>query len=275
MHIGSKPSPPRQPKVRVEHLRMPSEHLGRDVLFELYLPPSMEHPATVSLLLVNDGQDLPVMHFREILSGLYASGSIRPLLCVGIHAGHERRQEYGTAGTPDYKGRGAKADLYTRFVFKELLPFIRSHTGSHHFHDKSFCGFSLGGLMALDIVWSHPYEFRNVGVFSGSLWWRTRALDDGYDDDRDRIMHARVRSGEHHPWLRFFFQTGLLDEKDDRNNNGVIDSVDDTLDLIGELKGLGYDESDAIRYLELEDGRHDVPTWGRAFPNFLRWAFAP
>ena len=274
MSKRSKPAEQTHHRIRVEHLRLDSEHLGREVLFELYLPPSMEHPGSMSLLLINDGQDLPTMRFRDILAGLHDEGRIRPLLCVGIHAGHQRKQEYGTAGIPDFKERGSKAGLYTDFIFKELLPFVRSHTGAHHFHDKSFCGFSLGGLMALDIVWNHPHEFRNAGVFSGSLWWRARALDDGYEEDRDRIMHARVRAGNHHPWLRFFFQTGQLDEKEDRNNNGIIDSIDDTLDLIKELKKHGYREGEDIRYLELEDGRHDVATWGRAFPAFLEWAFA-
>ena len=27
-------------------------------------------------------------------------------------------------------------------------------------------------------------------------------------------------------------------------------------------------------YLELKDGKHDIPTWGRAMPVFLKWAFA-
>jgi hypothetical protein len=27
------------------------------------------------------------------------------------------------------------------------------------------------------------------------------------------------------------------------------------------------------KYLELQDGHHDVPTWGRALPVFLKWAF--
>ena len=63
-----------------------------------------------------------------------------------------------------------------------------------------------------------------------------------------------------------------MDEKADRNNNGVIDAIDDTLDLIKELKKKGYPES-SIRYLELKDGRHDVPTWARAFPDFLQWGW--
>ncbi|MGL6267221.1 MAG: alpha/beta hydrolase, partial [Chitinophagaceae bacterium] len=67
--------------------------------------------------------------------------------------------------------------------------------------------------------------------------------------------------------------TGVLDEIADRNNNGIIDSIDDTMDLIGELVKKGYKKEEDIVYLEYEDGRHDVPTWGRAFPAFLKWAF--
>jgi hypothetical protein len=31
--------------------------------------------------------------------------------------------EYGTAYSADYKGRGAKAGLYTKFIFEELIAF--------------------------------------------------------------------------------------------------------------------------------------------------------
>ena len=51
------------------------------------------------------------------------------------------------------------------------------------FKEKSFCGFSLGGLSALDIVWNHPTEFTKVGVFSGSLWWRTVSQSDPSFDE--------------------------------------------------------------------------------------------
>jgi len=260
-------------KIKVEHKRIASAYLEREVLVDFYLPPSMEHPSAVSLLLINDGQDLTKMHFRLILDALYQDGLIQPILCVGIHCGKDRRHEYGTAGIMDYKERGSKAAAYTKFIFNELLPFVRQETNTHHFKHKSFAGFSLGGLMALDIVWKHPYEFLHAGVFSGSLWWRTKALEDDYDDDTDRIMHAQIREGVYAPWLKFFFQTGVLDETADRNNNGIIDSIDDTMDLIGELVKKGYKTEEDIVYLEYEDGRHDVPTWARAFPEFLKWAF--
>lgn len=262
-----------QHQIRLEHLVIRSAYLERDVKIETYCPVNWHSHEEISLLLINDGQDMPTMNFRGILDRLYEEKAIHPVYCVAIHAGKDRKNEYGTAHTPDYKGRGAKAKAYTHFIFREMLPFVRRHSGIAQFKDKSFAGFSLGALMALDIVWNHPQEFSRVGVFSGSLWWRIRGLDDGYVEERDRIMHAQIRSGRNAPWLKFFFQTGLLDETADRNHNGIIDSVDDTFSLIEELVRKGYDPEKDITYLELADGRHDVPTWGRAMPVFLEWAY--
>lgn len=259
--------------IREESCVLHSKHLNRDVNIDFYLPADIADKSSMSLLLINDGQDMATMNFRDILGKIYADNEIRPVLFAAIHAGKDRKNEYGTAGYPDYKNRGAKAGRYTYFVFEELIPFIRKHFGIDEFRDKSFAGFSLGGLMALDIVWNHPAHFSHVGVFSGSLWWRSKGLDDGYVEETDRIMHARIRAGKFAPWLKFFFQTGVLDETADRNNNGIIDSIDDTLSLIDELVLKGYDREKDIVYLELADGRHDVPTWGRAMPGFLRFAF--
>jgi len=227
----------------------------------------------MSLLLINDGQDMERMGFRHILDRLYRENAIKPVVFAAIHAGKERKMEYGTAGLPDYKGRGVKSGLYTEFIFTELLPFIRNQYQLQTFSDKACAGFSLGGLMALDIVWAHPLEFSRVGVFSGSLWWRKKGLDDGYIEETDRIMHARIREGNYSPWLKFFFQTGVLDETADRNNNGIIDSIDDTLSLIDELKLKGYRSGEDIYYVEYEDGRHDVATWGRGMKVFLEWSY--
>ena len=260
--------------IRVEHTQLHSKFLHRDVKIDFYLPAQVAEGQLCSLLLINDGQDLEKMDFKSILEQLYADVKIKPVLFAAMHCSKDRKMEYGTAGFPDYLNRGAKAGKYTSFVMQELIPFIRKHHGIDEFIDKSFAGFSLGGLMALDIVWNHPAEFHYVGVFSGSLWWRSRGLEDGYVEETDRIMHARIRDGKYAPWLRFFFQTGVLDETADRNNNGIIDSIDDTTSLIDELAKKGYDKENDIVYLELADGRHDVPTWGRAFPDFLQFAFS-
>ena len=263
----------RESLILIENAEVESVHLGRKVKVDFYLPINVRFPEEMSLLLINDGQDMITMDFENILNNLYEQQAIKPVLCVAIHAGPERKMEYGTASQADFKGRGEKAGAYTCFVLSELLPLIQITYHLPHLREKVFAGFSLGALSALDIVWNHPHEFSTVGVFSGSLWWRSKdqhAAD--YDDDQHRIMHQIIRKSVKKPALKFFFESGMMDEQKDRNQNGVIDSIDDTLDLISELRSKGYNDND-IEFLLLEDGKHDVPTWGKAMPVFLKWAF--
>lgn len=256
----------------VEQNTIQSEYLEREVIYDVYMPTSINHPEQMNLLLINDGQDLLTMPFDAMLDNLVAEKSIAPIFCVGIHCGAERKREYGVAYSADFLQRGDKAGLYQKFIFDELLPAIRKKYHTPSFKTKSFAGFSLGGLSALDIVWNNASEFKTVGIFSGSLWWRRKAYDDGYDDEKDRLMHLQIRYGTMYPWLKFFIQTGNMDETADRNNNGIIDSIDDAMDLIVELKAKGY-TNEHINYLQMDDGKHDVPTWAKAFPDFLKWSF--
>jgi len=252
-----------------------SQFLRRDVKIDFFIPQSVSAHSQISLLLINDGQNMKELGLKEQLERLYVANIINPIFCAAIHAGRDRRMEYGTAIQADYLGRGARAGLYTLFITHELLPLIQKRFPHFSFKEKSFAGFSLGGLMALDIVWNYPNEFNKAGVFSGSLWWRS--IDhkhENYEDQLHRIMHQQIKRGKYHPGLKFFFTTGSLDETHDRNNNGVIDSIDDTLSLIGDLKSLGYDEGNDIRYINYEDGKHDITTWARAMPEFLRWGWS-
>jgi enterochelin esterase-like enzyme len=256
----------------VEQRAIASQYLKRYVIVDLYLPKNISDSKNLSLLLVNDGQNLDEMDFSLLLNQLLESHQVGPLLCVGIHAGKDRKNEYGTAGIPDFAGRGAKAETYQHFILDELLPFIHTTYAVEQFSSKAIAGFSLGGLSAIDLTWNNPDIFKIAGVFSGSLWWRSRDLDDDYDDNTHRIMHQQVKKGPYHSGLRFYFTTGSMDETADRNNNGIIDSIDDTLALIEELKKLGYSEKD-FRYVNYEDGKHDIPTWARAMPAFLLWGW--
>src|SRR5579863_1575434 len=106
-----------------ETLSFPSEILGRELRIDFYFPPDAGENQ-MDVLLINDGQDLENMGFGSILSKLYRLNCIRPLLCIGIHAGLLRKFEYGTAATPDYKGRGNLARRYMYFVTEELVPSI-------------------------------------------------------------------------------------------------------------------------------------------------------
>jgi enterochelin esterase-like enzyme len=251
-----------------------SRPLQRDVHIEMFLPLDRSGfgAEKYPLLLLNDGQDLRALRLAETLDKMAGRGELRPFVLAAVHAGN-RMQEYGVTDRPDYKQRGGMAREYGHFVQGELLPFLADRfpiqpSGP----SNAVAGFSLGGLSAFDLAWQHPQLFGKVGVFSGSFWWRAQPSAPEAPDAH-RIAHDLVAAGPLRPGLRFWFQTGTHDEAEDRNGNGVIDSIDDTLDLIVALTRLGYRPFHDIQYLELDRGTHHPATWGKAFPHFLKWAF--
>ncbi len=253
-------------------LSISSEALEREVELDVFVHRPAFSLQGFSLLLLNDGQDIPALQLEKTLHQLYQEKALAPLLIVGIKAG-DRMQEYGTAVQADYAQRGARAKQYTDFILQELLPFLKQNFSLTSSPDRTaFAGFSLGGLSALDIVWNHPTVFHRVGVFSGSLWWRSTPFDESRPDD-DLIMHTQIAQGSKHTGLRFWLQTGTHDETSDRNNNGIIDAIDDTLSLIKNLETLGYQQGKDITYVEVEKGEHHPGTWGAVMPDFLKWCF--
>lgn len=264
------------PSYRSEKLSgIRSSLLDRDVDVEIFLPSDAAASGKkYPLLLLNDGQDSEAVKIKGTLEKLQKEKSIQEIIVVGVTAG-DRLEEYGIAAKNDYLRRGRKAKSYSKYIVTELVPYLLYRypiepAAVHH----AIAGYSLGGLSAMDIGWNHPEVFSRVGVFSGSLWWRKRDTKSRfYSDHNDRLIHLQVRKGKFKPGMRFWFQTGTEDEWGDRNENGVIDSIDDTLDLIAELTKKGYRPFRDIEYLEIKDGKHNPETWARAMPYFLTWAF--
>ncbi len=254
-------------------LQIQSEFLQRKVEIDIYMPENLAGNEKLNLLLVNDGQDLAQMNLEEALGALYQFRKIEPTLVVGIRAGEWRLLEYGVANRPDFKNRGSKADLYSKFVVNELLPFLHKQVRQGFSGIKAIAGFSLGGLTAFDIAWHHSDVFNKIGAFSGSFWWRSKDLVDGYTDE-DRILHAVIRDTEQAPDLKFWLMCGTEDEKADRNQNFIIDSIDDTVDVIKELAKKGVTRPEHVFYYEMVGGKHDVPSWAAALPKFIEWAFS-
>jgi len=252
-----------------------SKSLNRKVVFRFVAPGNYRKSShAFPVLLMNDGQDYQAMKLDETLTQAFANTAIKPFCYVGISCNDNRLNEYGTSGTPDFKNRGNKAMQYSKFIIEEFIPFLKSEFKlSNRQADWVFCGMSLGGLSALDIAYKHPAYFHKVGVFSGSFWWRNKAYVKGDKLDRSRIILDIIKNRPHITGQKFWFQCGTDDETADRNNNGVIDAIDDTQDVIKELEKKGYSYPGDITYLEVNGGKHDLPTWGKVFPEFLEWAF--
>lgn len=247
-----------------------SAELQRTVDVDVLMP--IKFDKKLPFLILNDGQDSEAVKVEDIFSELLSNELVHPFIIVSVYAG-DRIQEYGVSGKHDYAKRGSKAKLYQSFIIKQLIPYLE-HQFSVDIHHPLNCiaGYSLGGLSAFDIAWNNDDIFKKTGVFSGSFWWRKRALDKGYTD-ADRIMHTRIRKSSKKPKLTFWLQAGTHDETSDRNNNGIIDSIDDTLDIISELIKKDYKPYKDVVYYEMEGGEHNQKTWSKAMPVFLMWAF--
>lgn len=260
------------PEVLKTEKTIKSVYLKRDVELEFFIPENLLGNERLNLLLLNDGQDTTGLGLGQTLNQLYQHYKIEPLVVVAVKASADRIEEYGVAGHPDFLGRGSRARAYTDFIIKELLPFVQGEVELPINGKRAFAGFSLGGLTAFDIAWNNGNYFDAVGVFSGSFWWRKKDLKDGYTDE-DRILHECISRTKGKPELKFWLMTGTEDETADRNRNFIIDSIDDTIDVIKALLKKGYKRPDDITYYEMVGGKHDVPTWGKALVPFLIWAF--
>lgn len=242
----------------------------RDVT--VLLPPGYRQQPAMSypVLYVNDGQEREALGLRETLARLTAAGRIQPVIAVAIPTNDDRLHEYGTAIAPNSRSLGALAGAYSHFVVAELMPLIEAEFRARG--PATFLGVSLGGLSAFDIAWNHPGCFEAVGVMSGSLWWHAAAGETRIPPGQ-RIAHTLVRRAAGPPSLRFWFQAGTRDEVCDRDGNGIIDAIQDTLELMDELRAIGLHPDD-LAYVEVAGGRHDYETWARVLPDFLMWAFA-
>ncbi len=254
-------------------LEINSKHLKRKVFIELYLPETKK--IDWPLLILNDGQDAAALNLSTIHQTYCEK---RPLLIAAIHA-FDRLAEYGTPDILDCKGRGQKSAAYQQFIVDELLPKLKSSYPLASTPNKiGIAGFSLGGLSAIAIALNNSNHFGMSGVFSGALWWRSKAFEKD-KPDANRIIHAManqipdMEQNQGAEEQRFWFQAGTEDEQEDRNNNGVIDAIDDSLDLIEILKRKIPNDDHHLKYVEVENGRHEPATWSKELPGFLEWGF--
>lgn len=248
--------------------KLKASKLNEDYILDIYLPKNLLPWQKLPLVVFNDGQDVAKMKMLRLLESLRKTKAIPPIMVVGIYANEKRMDVYGTAQQADYMNRGALAKEYAHFVIEEVIPFLlKNHRVKKN--KISIAGFSLGGLSAFDIAWNHPI-ISSVGVFSGSLWWRSKAFNEAHPDD-DLIVHEMVSNTQNVPKLNMWFQAGTQDEDSDRNKNGIIDAIDDTLQLMDILKQKGYKENTHFTYLEVEGGKHDVPTWESVMGEFFLW----
>jgi enterochelin esterase-like enzyme len=215
------------------------------------------------VLYLNDGQDLfdvctslfnhEEWRVDETVSHLVASGTLAPLIVVGIDSAGKklRPKEYLpyiddtlTPPEPDPQGK-----LYPRFLFEEVIPFVESHyrVGPGP-HNRVLGGSSYGAGIALYTMMVRPRSFRGLLLESPSI----------YADDYHLLKDARlVRS-----WpARIYIGTGTVNEP-----------VDDVMKLkrLFETAGL---EKERLRIVVQNGGKHSENWWAQRLPEALEFLF--
>ena len=251
--------------IQQERVHFLADRLARIMLIDIYHPQARHQKSNIPVIIFNDGQDLSKINLAYTLRKLLRNNQTKPCIIVGVHSHSNRNNELGTTQflAPDGYGKDSKA--YQDFIIFQLIPFLKEKFGATS--PFFMAGFSLGGLSALDITLNHPNTFAGVGVFSGALWWRDAPFS-AKKPNANLIIPRKIQSLKNTPKQKFWFQTGTLDETNDRDNNGVIDVIDDTLRTIQALREKGVAKKN-IAYVEIKGGRHNWQTWRKVMGGFL------
>lgn len=231
----------------------------------IYLPPSYEKDKNkhYPVLYMHDGQNL----FSEIKVGskykwkageiaesLINQNKIEEIIIVGIYNTSDRISEY----TPTYdseKNMGGKGKEYAKFIVEELKPYIDQNFRTlPNGKNTTIAGSSLGGLISFYIAWNYPSVFNNVAAISPSFWWDSNYME----------SEVKKYTGERKK-LKIWIDAGTAEERNDRDNDGIIDMVDDARDMIYALMNKGYKLGKDIRYYEVMSGVHNEMDWSKRF----------
>lgn len=248
--------------------------------------------ADYPVLYLNDGQYSASVELEATLARLYADRAIERLIVVAIDMPADRMGAYGLSdrragrsvvGDSRFGPVGSQAHAYSEWVATDLVPYIDAHYRTRATPSgRTVLGWSLGALNAFNLGWQYPDVFGQVGAFSPSFWLASDRTDVA-TAHRTRLAQGMVEHDARRDGLRIWLAVGTAEETDDRDNDGIIDAVGDTLDIASALRRRGYSvnpayaqqpsaNEDVALYL-LQDGQHNQASWAKMLPLFLQWAY--
>lgn len=232
----------------VEETRFYSDVLDNERAVWVYTPPGYETGREAcSLLVLFDGAAyLNVMHVTRTLDNLHAGGQLSPLIAVLVD-------------NVDFATRAVELAChppFASFVVHELLPWMRAHYRLNSDPNQSIVGgFSLGGLAAAYLGFTHPHRFGKVLSQSGSYWWKPA------EEAEAEWLTRQFVLAERRP-LSIYLDVGLLETEATHDSGPSMLVVNRHMRNVLEAKGY------PVRYREFAGG-HDYLYWRGSLADAL------
>lgn len=248
-----------------------ADALGRDVTFEVFLPPSYdEHPSRrYPVLYAQDGQVVystggddmgPGWGIDHTLNELYGLAAIEEIVVVAVTTS-DGRIDMLSPSKDDRHGGGRAAD-YLAFLVDTLKPWIdRTYRTQPGVEDTALLGSSMGGLFSFYAAWSRSDVFGKAACLSSSFWWN------------DRWMIREVRAGGCPvPRPLLYIDSGAAKSRFEEDANRR-DGYEHTMAMRAALVGHCYDPGKHLHTLAFAGQSHDTGSWGARVATPLQLLF--
>ncbi|EFM11220.1 putative esterase [Paenibacillus curdlanolyticus YK9] len=159
----------------VYRIQFDSPALGKEVRFNLYLPPGYDatkHYPTLYMLHPLNGSENSVLSSTGLSAAadkLIGEGKIQPLLIIAPLL----ESSYGLNLTEEDAKTCSSCTIgnYEDYLIKDLIPYVDSHFGTiANKSGRYIGGFSGGGIAALHAAFTHTDLFSKAGGHSASLY---------------------------------------------------------------------------------------------------------
>jgi len=156
--------------------------MNEERTLNIYLPPGYYEQDSVRypvIYLLDGSVDEDFIHMAGLVYflGFPWLNLCPPSIVVGI-ANVDRKRDYTFPTTvekdkKDFPTTGGSA-AFIRYLGEEVIPYIRSRYKTNN--TSTLIGQSFGGLLATEVLFTHPDWFSKYLIVSPSLWWDNQSL---------------------------------------------------------------------------------------------------
>ena len=156
--------------------------MNEERTLNIYLPPGYNEQDSVRypvIYLLDGSVDEDFIHMAGLVYflGFPWLNLCPPSIVVGI-ANVDRKRDFTFPTTvekdkKDFPTTGGSA-AFIRYLGEEVIPYIRSRYKTNN--TSTLIGQSFGGLLATEILFTHPDWFSKYLIVSPSLWWDNQSL---------------------------------------------------------------------------------------------------